>query len=66
MTDDELRPCPFCGSTNLDMYYFDMDDNNNLHDPGIRCNCCKTTLRFDAGDGDLDSIQRVWNRRVKE
>ena len=63
---DELKPCPFCGSENLNLYYYDVDDRCNPFDPCVRCDNCGTVLKFRRGEGDLDDILRVWNRRVKE
>ena len=72
MTDDEIKPCPFCGSTNINVYYFDVDSRNILYDPIVRCNVCNTVLKFRDTIGDdrryrtLDDIIKVWNRRVEE
>lgn len=66
MTDDELKPCPFCGNTNLHHYYYDVDNRANPFDPCVRCDNCGTVFKFRDCHGDLDDIQKVWNRRVKE
>ncbi len=63
---DKLKPCPFCGSENLNLYYRDVDDRCNLFDPCVRCRNCGTVLIFHDHIGSLDDIQKVWNRRVKE
>jgi len=64
---DELKPCPFCGNTNLYLYYYDMDDRCNPFDPCVRCYDCGTIFKFRYGGGcNLDDIQKVWNRRAKE
>lgn len=61
-----VKPCPFCGTENLNIYYRDVDDRYNPFDPCVRCNVCGTVFKFRDGHGDLDDIQKVWNRRVKE
>lgn len=72
MTDNEIKPCPFCDSSNINVYYFDVDSRNNLCDPIVRCNVCDTMLKFrdivrdDRCYHTLDDMIKVWNRRVKE
>jgi len=64
--DPELKPCPFCGNTNLHLYYYDVDDRCNPFDPCVRCDNCRTVFKFHNGLGDLDDILKVWNGRVEE
>lgn len=67
MTEEELKPCPFCGNTNLYYYYYDSDDRGNPLDPCVRCDKCEIIFKFRHGAGcDLDDIMKTWNRRVKE
>ena len=61
----ELKPCWFCGSKNLSLYYFDVDDRDNPFDPCVRCNKCRTIFRFCDGHGSLDDIQKVWNGELR-
>ena len=69
---DILKPCPFCGSSNLNLYYKEVDSRGDPYHPTVRCNCCGTFLRFTDYIGDdreyrtLDDIVQVWNRRVNE
>ena len=64
---DELKPCPFCGSTDLHLYYDNVDDRCNPFDPCVRCNGCRTIFKFFYNElGGLGDIQKAWNRRVKE
>lgn len=69
-----LKPCPFCGSIEIDL--FSVDDH--LADNGvwkIRCWDCNVTMEeaylignYSKGDKPqmMDSIIRKWNRRKHE
>ena len=69
---DEIKTCPFCGSSNINVYYFDVNSRADPYDPVVRCNVCDTVLKFRDTVGDdrryrtLDDIIKVWNRRVNE
>lgn len=47
----ELKPCPFCGSS--DLYIYQLSD-------GIRCNNCMAKIT------DCEDWKDRWNRRVEE
>ena len=56
MTDDEIKPCPFCGSNNIKIH---VGYNHSY----IRCeDCIVSTRRFKNIPDAID----CWNRRVKE
>lgn len=70
--DPELKPCPFCGSSNIHVYYFDVNSRGDPYDPVVRCDVCNTVLKFrdtitdDRRYCTMDDIIEIWNRRVKE
>ena len=58
---NDLKPCPFCGSTSLD---YEDDAPQNY----ISCNGCKITWNWCAGPADCESgfeeaAKRKWNTR---
>lgn len=53
---DELKPCPFCGSTDLRMYIFEEDD----HDVYIKCIECFGQINARGRENAI----AAWNRRV--
>lgn len=60
MTDD-LKPCPFCGSTSIRIECF--QNKNWEKDFWITCENCDAT----SGVRDNEtSVIELWNRRVKE
>lgn len=54
MPEIELKPCPFCGGTDLD-YYVD-----NFVSTYVECNTCGVKRR----KGKADNVARQTNRRV--
>lgn len=52
---DELKPCPFCDSNELDVFYGNMYSN-------IHCKKCACRLVFDSGILRED-IEKAWNKR---
>ena len=64
----ELKPCPFCGETNLS--WLIRQDFGFYHKHGIRCNTCRFTMLFDC-DSENEHHKYTeghlkWNRRVEE
>ena len=66
MTEVKLRPCPFCGSRNLDLLIhgeftvFEVDTTTKEETPDknskmwwghVKCNSCNTEVYFDREDG---------------
>jgi Lar family restriction alleviation protein len=60
---DEIKPCPFCGSRNLDVYFYDPFDgymgDNTLH--GVRCKDCYAKIE----DRKKADVIEKWNRRAR-
>lgn len=54
MPEIELKPCPFCGGTDLD-YYVD-----NFVSTYVECNTCGVKRR----KGKADNVARQTNRRA--
>ncbi len=52
---EELKPCPFCNSNELDVFYGNMYSN-------IHCKKCACRLVFDSGTLRED-IEKAWNKR---
>ncbi|MBP6354088.1 MAG: Lar family restriction alleviation protein [Nitrosomonas sp.] len=52
---EELKPCPFCDSNELDVFYGNMYSN-------IHCKKCACRLVFDSGILRED-IEKAWNTR---
>ena len=52
---EELKPCPFCDSNELDVFYGNMYSN-------IHCKKCACRLVFDSGILRED-IEKAWNNR---
>lgn len=57
---DFLKPCPFCGSSNLDIWVDERDCCN------IHCVDCDALLSTGVFESTLDELKEIWNRRVKE
>lgn len=60
----ELKPCPFCGSNNVEAVVSEYNlDGNKYYDHYVICTDCKATT--DYGDSQQDAINK-WNRRCKQ
>lgn len=60
----ELKPCPFCGNTEVRGTYLHVDDRCNPYGYAIFCDACDCILTNRWG---VDKeIVRLWNRRVEE
>lgn len=65
---EELKPCPFCGSTYLHCYYYDVGNFGDPVDPCVRCNRCGLVVKFHGPKKykmGIDGIAKVWNKRVE-
>ena len=63
ITGKPLKPCPFCGSTNISMYdssvrSFFYESENFI----IECDRCSATIKRPTAIG----TKRAWNRRKLE
>jgi Lar family restriction alleviation protein len=63
--NDDLKPCPFCGSTDLEQF------DNDWGWPVVSCNKCKASGPIPqdatASDDMLRSVAVVlWNTRARE
>lgn len=58
----ELRPCPFCDSTNVRI------ERSMVNDvPLIHCKDCTAVVSFPANKRDtLKKSAELWNRRVSD
>lgn len=72
----ELKPCPFCGSDNVKIVYWDEDEQNEKawergdkqnenHYYVIRCYNCDIEL-FGGATGSAKELVEAWNRRAEE
>ena len=63
MTDDELKPCPFCGGD------VELRDEMDGRDETYVIHCNKCHMNFEKfvwrGYGE-STVMKEWNRRVKE
>lgn len=67
--EKQLKPCPFCGSTNLFTMLFKADSLGNSSSLLITCKDCKnqtTTREYFVGKkrGIEERLVERWNRRV--
>ncbi|HDM8441846.1 TPA: Lar family restriction alleviation protein [Yersinia enterocolitica] len=62
-TDEKLKPCPFCGSTNVEafaQYEEDCPDRSAI----VRCHNCDAQSAQMIGSGKIAMAKRAWNKRV--
>lgn len=58
--DDDLKPCPWCGSAEI-------STDNDGEVEWLRCDNCHATGPFSADDAAADlSIEAAWNKRPVE
>ena len=66
----ELKPCPFCGMPNTELYWVVTDQRGYGSTLGIFCNNCKQTVTLEENEweGDTADTKRkaieAWNRRA--
>ncbi len=60
INDDNLKPCPFCGSTSVEIRY---DERDCCH---IQCLICDALVSTGTFESSYEEIVELWNRRVKE
>lgn len=57
---DFLKPCPFCGSTNIEIRY---DERDSCY---IHCLICDVWVSTGTFEPSYEDIVELWNRRAKE
>jgi Lar family restriction alleviation protein len=60
---EELKPCPFCGSTNVEAFEQDSDDCP-FHSAIVRCFDCDAQSAQMVGRDKIAMAARAWNKRV--
>ena len=71
MMNEELKPCPFCGCGEGNLYIVTVEQHG-FDTVGIFCNGCKQTVTLEENEWEGDNDQRrkkaieAWNRRVKD
>lgn len=60
----ELKPCPFCGSNQLDIFYYDPFDGyqGNCGSYVILCPRCRARVKYET---KAEAIE-AWNRRAED
>ena len=58
--DRKLLPCPFCGSTDIEIR---MDERDCCY---IHCLICDAWVSTGIFEPSYDEIVELWNKRVKE
>ncbi|HEN3250029.1 TPA: Lar family restriction alleviation protein [Yersinia enterocolitica] len=62
-TDKELKPCPFCGSNQVEafaQYEEDCPDRSAI----VRCHNCDAQSAQMIGSGKIAMAIRAWNKRT--
>ena len=54
----ELKPCPFCGSKNIDLREID----DAIFKYYVKCNACHVSM----ADQNKPNIFKRWNNRIKD
>jgi hypothetical protein len=61
----ELKPCPFCGSNEIEVDCYMRDDAGVCIEPAANCNGCGGIFIFDfKGKEPWPEITRRWNTRA--
>lgn len=72
MDESKLKPCPFCGTPNTNLYFVKVDAPHGFDTVGIFCNSCKQTVILEENEWEgEDSRTRekaieAWNRRAND
>lgn len=62
---EKIKPCPFCGSKDVEAFAQDEDDCENLS-AIVRCHLCDAQSAQMVGSTKIDMAIRAWNKRVGE
>lgn len=60
---EKLKPCPFCGSTNVEAFEQYADDCP-FHSAIVRCHSCDAQSAQMVGRDKIAMATRAWNKRV--
>ena len=60
--DIGVKPCPFCGSTNIDFYETDFGRYGEPYYCVVKCDDCNANIF--AESGYLEDAFELWNRRA--
>lgn len=63
-TDEKLKPCPFCGSTNVEALAQYEEDCPDCVAIIVRCHCCDAQSAQMIGSGKIAMAIRAWNKRT--
>lgn len=61
---DKIKPCPFCGGTDIEYYETDFGRADEPYSYIIRCNGCNANVYAESGEYE-DAIT-LWNKRTYE
>ena len=69
MNESSLKPCPFCGAPNTQLYFVPVAAPHGFETVGIFCNVCKQTVIVEENEweGETEETKaraiEAWNRR---
>lgn len=61
---DELKPCPFCGGKNIEVYYFDPWDGYQGNCGSYIANCTRCGVKMQRRTAL--KVAEAWNRRADQ
>ena len=70
MSEQDLKPCPFCGCDHGNLYIVRAENKYGFETVGIFCNSCKQTVVLEENEweGDTEKTREkaieAWNRRT--
>lgn len=62
---EKIKPCPFCGSNDVEAFAQDEDDCEN-RSAIVRCHSCDAQSAQMVGSTKIDMAIRAWNKRFGE
>ena len=70
--ESELKPCPFCGSDDVEIVRQDWEEDETSHHNTVNCNHCGATVSFAVCECtrgyesiSADETVRMWNTRAE-
>jgi Lar family restriction alleviation protein len=61
---NQIKPCPFCGSKDVEAFSQDEDDCPN-RSAIVRCHSCDAQTAQMVGSTKIEMAIRAWNKRVE-